>query len=1100
MRWFIDSTAAMITTPDVAKLPVTEKPPRNGARQRGRSRAPAVAPGPSRRSKEELRRSEQNLLTIIENTPECIKIVACDGTIVSMNPAGLSLVEAESPSAVVGRSVFDLISPEFREAFRELHQKVCAGEKCELEYEIIGLKGARRWMHTRAAPIPHPDTGEPAHLAITRDITERKQAERTISLNEERLRLATFSEAITLYEQDSQLRYTWLYPLKPQFRPSLGRTDREILQNEEGAFLERIKTEVMRTGQSQRHVVSATFGNQKTYYDLLVSPRRNAQGDIVGVAGAALDITERKLAEEALRESETCLRELVEALPAAVYTTDAQGRITMFNQAAVQFSGRVPQIGTDSWCVSWKLYTPDGHPLPHDQCPMAVALKEGRPVRGQEAIAERPDGTRIHFIPYPTPVRDKNGKVIGGINMLVDITPRKQAEEKLRESEALLQTELADSRLLQRLSAEIVFESNTDALYQKLVDAAAAIMRSDFASMQMFYPERGTGELRLLAHRGFDPAAARGWQWVSRNSPSSCGEALRRKTRVLAPDIETCEFLGKEGLAAYRSAGIRSMQSTPLLSRSGELVGMISTHWPSPHQPTERELRLFDILARQAADVIEHRRADLLLRQSEEQFRNIFNQSMAGIAQIGLDGGYLLVNERFCEITGYSAAQLQTKTSTEVTCPEDRARDRALFENALRDGKPYFIEKRYVRPDGSLVWVRNNVSQMKGADGRVCRMLAVSLDITEQKRAQETSARLAAIVEHSDDAIFSTDLDATIQSWNRGAERLYGYSEAEVVGRSIAILAPNGHDAEQSRIFDLIRQGQTVENYETNRRRKNGSVFDVSLTVSPVKDSNGRIIGVSKVARDITEKVRAREILEQTVAQRTARLEQALAQMEDFTYTVSHDLRAPARAIRGIMQAAIEDFANIMPPELRGQLEKISRSAERMDQLIRDILDYSRVSRAEVKLLPVQLDLLIPAIISERPDMQPQRAQINIRAPLGSVLAHEPSLAQAITNLLANAVKFVPPGATPTVELRTERNNGSVRLWITDNGIGINPKYHHRLFNVFERANDSALYDGTGIGLAIVRKAAEKMGGKVGLVSDGLSGSSFWIELPAASV
>ena len=134
------------------------------------------------------------------------------------------------------------------------------------------------------------------------------------------------------------------------------------------------------------------------------------------------------------------LRAILEALPAAIYTTDAEGRITSYNEEAVRFSGRVPQIGSDSWCVTWKLYWPDGTPLPHDQCPMAIALKEGRPVRGVSAIAERPDGTRVHFMPYPTPIMDANGRVIGGVNMLVDITDQKLAEESQARLAAIVQS------------------------------------------------------------------------------------------------------------------------------------------------------------------------------------------------------------------------------------------------------------------------------------------------------------------------------------------------------------------------------------------------------------------------------------------------------------------------------------------------------------------------------------------------------------------------------------------------------------------------------------------------------------------------------------
>lgn len=165
---------------------------------------------------------------------------------------------------------------------------------------------------------------------------------------------------------------------------------------------------------------------------LTISPIRDRNGRIVGASKIARDITGRKLAEERLRDNERRLQELLAAIPAAIYTTDAAGRVTYFNQAAVELAGRIPQLGTDEWCVTWKLYWPDGTPLPHDQCPMAVALKEGRSVRGVEAVAEKPDGTRVPFVPFPTPLRDAFGNVTGAINMLVDLSERKQAETQQR--------------------------------------------------------------------------------------------------------------------------------------------------------------------------------------------------------------------------------------------------------------------------------------------------------------------------------------------------------------------------------------------------------------------------------------------------------------------------------------------------------------------------------------------------------------------------------------------------------------------------------------------------------------------------------------------
>jgi signal transduction histidine kinase len=203
-----------------------------------------------------------------------------------------------------------------------------------------------------------------------------------------------------------------------------------------------------------------------------------------------------------------------------------------------------------------------------------------------------------------------------------DITARKQAEEALRSSQQQLTAELADTKLLQTISAELSVEREPTALYEKLADAAATIMRSDFSSLQMLHTERGHGELRLLSSRGFTDEAKHFWHWVRPDSRSTCSAALRSGARVIVPDVERSELMaGSDDLATCRATGIRAVQTTPLISRDGVMVGMISTHWRQPYEPGERDLRLLDILARQAADLIERSLAAEAIRQNQEALR-----------------------------------------------------------------------------------------------------------------------------------------------------------------------------------------------------------------------------------------------------------------------------------------------------------------------------------------------------------------------------------------------------------------------------------------------------------------------------------------------
>jgi signal transduction histidine kinase len=223
----------------------------------------------------------------------------------------------------------------------------------------------------------------------------------------------------------------------------------------------------------------------------------------------------------------------------------------------------------------------------------------------------------------------------------------------------------------------------------------------------------------------------------------------------------------------------------------------------------------------------------------------------------------------------------------------------------------------------------------------------------------------------------------------------------------------------------------------------------------------------------------------------------ANTELEAFSYTVSHDLRAPLRSITGYVNILLEDYGSLLDEQGRGHLLTLDRAAKRMDALTRDLLAYGRVARESVTLEPVQLRPLLDAVISLTAAGNGNPAKIIIEPELLDVMGHPFLLEQCLSNLINNAIKFVAPGVTPEVRIRTEPHAGQVRLWVKDNGIGIDPGYHHKIFSIFERVGDLHRYEGTGIGLAIVHRAVQRMGGACGVKSALGQGSRFWVDLPS---
>jgi PAS domain S-box-containing protein len=491
-------------------------------------------------------------------------------------------------------------------------------------------------------------------------------------------------------------------------------------------------------------------------------------------------------------------------------------------------------------------------------------------------------------------------------------------------------------------------------------------------------------------------------------------------------------------------------------------------------------------------------------RASKSRFARLEQVGILGVLVTDSKNRVLEVNETVLGIVGYSreevlAADFQWAS---LTAPESADVDAKAIRDLETSGVAGLREKICIRKDGSRVWVMAATAQIE--DGGTISFI---LDLTERKRGEaalraanerkasdEARFRLAAIVESSADAIIGKTLDGIITSWNGGAQRLFGYAAEEAIGKSVSILLPKNKEEEEAQILARLRRGG-VDHFDTLRIRKDGREVSVSVTSSPVYDSHGNLVGASKVARDITD----RKAAERTLAEAKTTAENAVRELEAFSYSVAHDLRAPLRGMNGFAQVLIESYADKLDDQGKDWLQEILLNATRMGNLIDALLSLAQVTRTLVTREDVDLSAMVLGILNGIVDAEPERrVEIVVEGSLHADV--DRALTQSLLdNLVRNAWKFTSKSAVARIEFGATDNHDTRAFFVRDNGAGFDMELAGKLFAPFQRLHKAADYPGTGIGLANAQRIVQRHGGRIWAEGSIDHGATFYFTLPTVS-
>ncbi|WP_449437107.1 PAS domain S-box protein [Pedobacter steynii] len=471
------------------------------------------------------------------------------------------------------------------------------------------------------------------------------------------------------------------------------------------------------------------------------------------------------------------------------------------------------------------------------------------------------------------------------------------------------------------------------------------------------------------------------------------------------------------------------------------------------------------------------------LRLAEERsamLAAIVSSSDDAILSKDLNGLVMSWNLAAERIFGYAADEMIGESMTKLI-PQDRMDEETQILNRLRAGErlDHFVTRRMTK-SGEIIDVSLTISPVKDNSGDIIGISKIARDITSQIQAEQKSAILSAIIASTDDAIISKNFNSIITSWNNAAEHIFGYTAEEMIGESILKLIPMDRQEEEPEIIDKLKKGERVEHFETKRLTKQGTLIDVSLTISPVLDLSGRIIGVSKIARDITDK----------------KLQER--RKNDFIAIVSHELKTPLTSIRSYLQMALMGGKHEVDKFTENLLRRAESQTRKMTSMIHDFLNLSRLEEGKMSLNLSHFSLseLIDEVVSEVVVLAPGHKIDYERSSGVSVYGDREKLSQVLVNLLGNAIKYSNEGTV--VKLHCAVKNGLATVSVHDQGIGISSADQARLFERFYRVQDDKRKNisGFGIGLYLVREILKLHGSKIMVQSEQGIGSTFSFALP----
>ena len=607
----------------------------------------------------------------------------------------------------------------------------------------------------------------------------------------------------------------------------------------------------------------------------------------------------------------------------------------------------------------------------------------------------------------------------------------------------------------------------TQARLEHVVASSTVVIYGNEVTGSSFSPNWVSENVTRLT--GYDVAAAMdpAW-WLEHLHPDDRARVLAEVPALFSQDRLTTEYRFRHADGSYRWV----RDECRLLRDAGGTPREVVGAW---------------------MDITEHQRAQQALRESEERHRLLFELNPLPAWVFDLETlKFLAVNEAAVSSYGYSREEFLAMTIDDIRPQEDVAALRAAVARTVAGGGAAGGIWRHRKKDGTVIEVEVTAHPLAYGGRRA--ELVLAQDITERQRAEQalraSEERFRALAASANDAIVSADSHGHITYFNPGAERLFGYAATDVTGQPLTLLMPerfrNAHRAGLARYLATGEAHVVGKTVELAGRAKDGREFPLELSLASWKQ--GSDVAFTGIIRDVTERVRVADELRRYAAQ----LEAANKELEAFSYSVSHDLRAPLRSIDGFSQALQEDYTARLDEEGRSHLRRVRAATQRMAHLIDDLLHLARVSRAELKSAPVDLSAVAQGVVAELRQREPRRAVEFVCVDQTRVRGDPTLLRVVLENLLGNAWKFTAQRRPARIEFGVSQQDGASAYFVRDNGAGFDMTYADKLFGAFQRLHSAKEFEGTGIGLATVQRIIHRHGGRVWAESAVDQGATFY--------